>query len=385
MQQAKLGDLLSLEYGISLPETKREPGIYPVYGSNGLVGYHKRPIVRGPGIIVGRKGSIGEITWSESDFWPIDTTFYVVLKKESVSLRWLYYLLPQLRLKDLNAATGIPGLNRNDAYAVKCYVPSIKEQTKITSILSKLDDLIQKIDQIIEQTQRLKKGLMQKLLTRGIGHEKFRTTTLGSKALSIRIPDSWEVKLLSEIAKIIDVRHSTPKYTTQGFPLVLPNNVRYEGLDLRNTKFTNKEDYLYMIDGGRKPAKGDIIYSRNATFGIACRVEDEIEFSLGQDLVLIKPEKIDPYLLYLILNSRSILIQLTRLSTGSTFQRINLELIRNYIIPYPKEIEEQKRISQILERISNFIYVSNRRRKTLNCLKAGLMQNLLTGEIRVIV
>jgi type I restriction enzyme, S subunit len=296
---------------------------------------------------------------------------------------WYYLQNQYWNLRNISQGSNQAGLNLGLLKHYRILVPQLKEQQKIALILTKVDELIQKTNQIIEQTQRLKKGLIQNLLTKGIGHKKFRTVNLGSKTLSIRIPDLWEVKPLSEIARVIDVRHSTPKYTTRGFSLVLPNNVRSEGLDLRNTKFTNKEDYLYMTGGGRKPAKGDIIYSRNATFGIASRVEDEIEFSLGQDLVLIKPDKIDPYLLYLILNSRSITIQLTRLSTGSTFQRINLELIRNYIIPYPKDIDEQKKISRILESISNFIYVSNRRRKILNYLKVSLMQNLLTGKIRV--
>ena len=97
----KLGDLLSLEYGTGLPESKREPGTYPVYGSNGIVGYHKEPIVKGPGIVIGRNGSIGEVTWSNSDFWPIDTTYYVALKKEDISLKWLYYLLLSLFRKGI--------------------------------------------------------------------------------------------------------------------------------------------------------------------------------------------------------------------------------------------------------------------------------------------
>jgi type I restriction enzyme S subunit len=84
-------------------------------------------------------------------------------------------MLNQLQLKKLNAATGVPGLNRNQVYAVKLGLPPLREQQKIASILSKVDELIQKTDQIIEQTQRLKKGLMQRLLTKGIGHTRFKT------------------------------------------------------------------------------------------------------------------------------------------------------------------------------------------------------------------
>lgn len=119
----RLGRIISLEYGEGLPEHKRKEGKYPVFGSNGVVGHHNRPIVKGPGVIVGRKGSIGEVAWCDSDFWPIDTTYYVKTKTENTSLKWLFYLLSHLQLKNLNTATSIPGLNRNDVYSLKCIFP----------------------------------------------------------------------------------------------------------------------------------------------------------------------------------------------------------------------------------------------------------------------
>lgn len=73
-----------------MPERERVIGIYPVVGSNGIVGYHNRGIVKGPGIVIGRKGSIGAVTWVDQDFWPIDTTYYIKLKKHNISLKWLF-------------------------------------------------------------------------------------------------------------------------------------------------------------------------------------------------------------------------------------------------------------------------------------------------------
>jgi type I restriction enzyme, S subunit len=163
-----LAQFISLEYGAGLTESERKPGNYPVFGSNGIIGYHNKALISGPGIVVGRKGSIGKICWADTDFWPIDTTYYISLKQGNVSLRWIYYMLNQLQLSKLNAATGVPGLNRNQVYAVKWGLPPFREQQKIASILSKVDELIQKTDQVIEQTQRLKKGLIQRLLTKSL-------------------------------------------------------------------------------------------------------------------------------------------------------------------------------------------------------------------------
>src|SRR5690242_14443535 len=107
----KLSDLLVLEYGSPLPESQRSSeGSVPVAGSNGVVGRHTEGLVNGPGIVVGRKGSAGRVTWYDDESWPIDTTYFVV-PKPSVDLRWLYYLLRHVRLDRLAIVTGVPGLN----------------------------------------------------------------------------------------------------------------------------------------------------------------------------------------------------------------------------------------------------------------------------------
>ena len=117
---AKFGDVASLEYGKSLPAFHRKGGTVAVCGSNGIIGYHAEPLVDGPGIVVGRKGSVGVVTWIDSHFWPIDTTYYVSVL-EDADTRWLYYAVSHLRLERLNEATGIPGLNRNTAAALKVF------------------------------------------------------------------------------------------------------------------------------------------------------------------------------------------------------------------------------------------------------------------------
>jgi len=86
-----VGERISLEYGKGLTESERKSGEYRVFGSNGIVGYHNEFLVRGPGIVVGRKGTIGAINWSGGNFWPIDTTYFVKVTGYDVDLRWLFY------------------------------------------------------------------------------------------------------------------------------------------------------------------------------------------------------------------------------------------------------------------------------------------------------
>ena len=118
-----LGDLLELLYGKALRADERQGGNIPVYGSNGQIGWHDRKLVDGPGIVVGRKGNPGVVTWSQRDFFPIDTTFYVI-PKDGVSLRFLFYALRNQRLESIAADSAVPGLNRNMAYMNRQLVPT---------------------------------------------------------------------------------------------------------------------------------------------------------------------------------------------------------------------------------------------------------------------
>jgi type I restriction enzyme M protein len=129
----KLGEVCSFEYGTSLPEKKRVPGPYPVVGSNGITGSHNEFTVKGPTIVVGRKGSAGEVTWIEQDCVPIDTTYYVQLKGETVELRYLFYMLQQSQLTELRGGAGVPGLNRNDAYEKELPLPPLAEQERLVA------------------------------------------------------------------------------------------------------------------------------------------------------------------------------------------------------------------------------------------------------------
>ena len=109
--------ICTLEYGASLPKKKRVDGPYPVMGSNGISGYHNECLIEGPAIIVGRKGSAGEVTYINSDCFPIDTTYFVkIVDTNRTDILYLYHLLKTLELPNLRGGAGIPGLNRKDVY-----------------------------------------------------------------------------------------------------------------------------------------------------------------------------------------------------------------------------------------------------------------------------
>lgn len=125
----RLGTVIELAYGKALKETVREGGKYPVFGSSGVVGSHNKYLVTGPGIIVGRKGNVGSVHWSDNNFYPIDTVFYV---KSAMSLYYLFFALKSLNF--LNADAAVPGLNRKQAYSNIVYRPD-------SSLLKRFDGL----------------------------------------------------------------------------------------------------------------------------------------------------------------------------------------------------------------------------------------------------
>jgi type I restriction enzyme S subunit len=140
-KECQLGDVIELRYGKSLPDRDRKQGDVPVYGSGGIGGFHNVALVSGPGVIVGRKGSVGSVFYEPRNFYPIDTTYYVAPKAD-LDLRYAFYLLSNLPLASMNSDVAVPGLNRDRALGLNIKIPSMAIQKTIVKILSTYDDLI---------------------------------------------------------------------------------------------------------------------------------------------------------------------------------------------------------------------------------------------------
>ena len=198
-QRMRLGDVIKLEYGVSLPDRNRSPGHVPVIGSAGVVDYHSKATNAGPGVVVGRKGSIGSVTWIGEDFVPIDTTYFAVPVEGKVDLRWAFHFLNREDLSKLNRATGIPGLNRDDVYALNRPIPPLPEQRAIAAVLDSIDGAIEGAEAVIAATGQLRDSLLHDLLTRGLPrqHTEWRDVPgLGT------IPADWGVVRLGDVATV---------------------------------------------------------------------------------------------------------------------------------------------------------------------------------------
>lgn len=161
--ETTLGKVVEFKYGKSLPAKKRDNVGYAVYGSNGEVGRHSKPLTHGQTLIIGRKGSIGEIHFSNDKCWPIDTTYFIDDLYAQPFLFWLY-LLRSLRLSDLNRATALPGLNRNDAYGISIALPPLNEQKRIVAKIEKLQARSRRAREALDTIPALLEQLRQSIL-----------------------------------------------------------------------------------------------------------------------------------------------------------------------------------------------------------------------------
>jgi len=156
-----VGSFAPFSYGKGLPERDRvNAGLIPVFGSNGIVGYHDSPLTNGPTVVIGRKGTVGAVHYSPKPCWPIDTTFFVT-DADPALLRFKYYALKSLGLEHMNADSAVPGLNRDAAHARLIRVPEQAEQRAIAHILGTLDDKIELNRRMNETLEAMARALFK--------------------------------------------------------------------------------------------------------------------------------------------------------------------------------------------------------------------------------
>ena len=155
-ERIRFGEIYELAYGKSLTKTARNTdGQYPVYGSNGIVGHHDAFLVKGPALVVGRKGAAGAVSFSTKPCWPIDTTYYI-RDSEHIDIRFSFYLLTSLRLNQFDRSTAIPSLNRDDAYDLVVRLPPYQEQRRI---VAKIEKLFSELDKGVESLKTAREQL----------------------------------------------------------------------------------------------------------------------------------------------------------------------------------------------------------------------------------
>lgn len=233
----KIENVLTLEYGKGLPKRKRIFGKYPVFGSGGIIDFHNKALINKSGIIVGRKGSIGTVYYSNEPFFPIDTVFFVNIKND-YNLKYLYYFLSNIGLPILNSDAAVPGLNRNWVHSLKAYLSPLPIQKKIAAILSAYDELIENNNRRIAILEKMAEEIYREWFVRlrFPGYEKVKVVK--------GVPEGWEMKKVEDIGEIITGKTPSTfnqKYFNGKYPFIKTPDM-HENLFILKTKETLSDE-----------------------------------------------------------------------------------------------------------------------------------------------
>ncbi len=382
-----LRELATINYGRSPANILSEDGLYPVVGTGGSDRLGDDYLHEGESIILGRKGTIDRVYFATGRFWTIDTAYYLSDFTESVQ-RWLFYFLQTIDLRQMNEATGVPSLSRDLLYKIQVPTPPKSEQAKIAEILSTVDRAIEQTEVLIAKQQRIKTGLMQDLLTRGIDEQgnlrseqthQFKDSPLG------RIPMEWEVRKLSELVDediTYGIVQAGPNIEN-GVPYIRTGDMAGETISIAQLLRTSGR--IAKSYKRSTVFADDIVFALRATVGKVLPVSKELEgANLTQGTAKISPkESIKPSFLLWALRTEMVQKQIRLHQKGTTFMEITLGDLRSIEIAIPMNRDEQASISDNLAKHDELRVRCIQHCLKLRSLKTALMQDLLTGKRRV--
>lgn len=385
--------ICALEYGNSLATDNRIDGEIPVYGSNGITGYHTDSITESPCIVVGRKGSFGKLNWSNEKCFPIDTTYFIDETKTNENLRWLFYLLQNLELDSFSKDTGVPGLSREDAYSKIAPFPTLDEQTAIAEYLdektAQIDKLIDEKRRLIELLKEERLGVINQAVTRGIN----RNAKLKPSGIAWLgdIPEHWEVKKLKFVAKVNPTQFSYDYDKSSLDEVVfLPMEKVSEGGEI-DQEF--RKQIAEVNSGFTYFERNDVIVAKitpcfeNGKGALLNKLETDFGFGSTEFHTLRATELIDKYFLFYITKSERFMTVGEAFMSGSAGQkRVPTDFVKNFFIGLPP-IEEQKQIVEFIEtaaaRIDATIAQIEKEIGFLREYRTALISEVVTGKIKV--
>lgn len=350
-----LGDICKFKYGKSLKSDDRVPGVVEVMGSNGRVGWHDQSITAGPTVVVGRKGSIGQIAYSRNTCWPIDTTYYIDSSTTKQDLRWLYWTLQSVGLTGMNKSAAVPGLNREDAYRVRIPLPPLPEQRRIADILDRADDL---------RAQR-RRALMF------LGE-------LAESALT-RISDtSSKVVALGDVstidAKLVDPREDS--YAS--YPLVAPDNIESNTGRIQNVRTTAE---VAPISGKYLFTESDVLYSKIRPALNKVALPDFAGLcSADMYPISIDAGEINREFLWATLRSAVFLAYAQRLGNRAQMPKLNRAQLFGYEFKLPT-LESQRAYASELQMVQKLDHRERAHLGKLDELFASLQHRAFQGEL----
>ena len=397
-----LGDVMTLQRGFDLPTTERKPGNYPVIASTGPVGRHEEAMVAGPGVVIGRSGSLGGGQFIEHDFWPLNTTLWVKDFKGN-DPRFCYFLLKSLDLAQFNAGSGVPTLNRNHVHPLPIAVPPLSQQCAIAHILGTLDDKIELDRRRNKTLEEMARALFKSWF---VDFDPVRTKIEGqdpglSKHLADlfpdrlvnselgEIPEGWEIKTLGKVVEMVKGRSYRSRELKESDTalVTLKSFARRGGY---------RPEGLKSFSGTYKPEQvvcpGEIV--------IACTDGTQAADIIGRpaivqatgayrtlvaslDTLIVRPkEEITRAFLYLLVSNESFVAHTYAHTTGTTVLHLTKDAVPlfRFVCP-PKQLVLS--FDDTIAPLFQHTQKAQQKEEVLTTLRDTLLPKLITGYLRL--
>ena len=374
-----LGEIITLQRGFDLPMQLRSDGEIAVIGSNGIVGFHNLtpasvPI---PGLMLGRSGSVGEITLWGKPYWPLNTVLYVK-DFHGNDPRFLSYWLRLFPFKQYAEGVSVPTLNRNSIHDVPFPLPKLDDQLRISIALAAIEVGINCNSRALVTAHELKRASMRKLFTRGLRGETQKETEIGL------VPESWEPRAVLDLCEIQSggtPRKSVAEYWVGEIPWA-------SGKDLKVPTLRDTIDHISEggVNAGSRLAPTDAVLILVRGMGLVKDLPVAVisrPMAFNQDLkaLVSRGEFSGTYVRSAIYCAKDRLLSRIVPSAHGTMT-LNLDDIETFKIACPSDPDEANEIVEILNALDRKIDLHGRKRAILDKLFEALLHKLMTGEIR---
>ena len=388
--ETTVGSFCPFTYGKGLPAGRRNTaGSIPVYGSNGIVGWHDEPYTKGPTVIIGRKGTVGAVHYSSTPCWPIDTTFFIEFS-DPQDARFTYYLLKTLGLEHMNSDSAVPGLNRNAAHLRKIPLFEKTYRHAISNILGALDDKIELNRQMCKTLEDTAQAIFKSWFVdfdpvhakaagkqpEGLNPEiaalfpdSFEDSELG------KIPKGWRVNGLDSLGTFLNglALQKYPPLHDDSLPVV-------KIAQLRTNDTTNSDRASASIGSEYIVNDGDILFSWSGS--LECVIWFGGAGALNQHLFKVTSAKYSKWFLYMWIHRH--LPEFRHIAAGKVttmghIQRHHLKDAK-VLVPATDLLCNQ---DKIMEPLIDAIISRSLENRKLAVLRDTLLPKLISGELRV--
>lgn len=382
-RKVRLGDWIELKYGFGLSEKERIKGDVPVFGSSGILGWHNKPAVKKEGIIIGRKGNVGAVYFSEKPFYPIDTVYFIDSLKKTGDLKFFYYLLKTINFQKVDINVGVPGLNRDTAHDLEILIPeNLDEQKRIADILSAFDDKIELNNKINKTLEEMAQAIFKEWFVnfRFPGYEKVKLidSELG------KIPEGWKVKMLPEVFDFLEgpgIRNW--QYTRKGCPFINIRLIQNNDINVKLANFISEKEANEKYKHFHLKER-DMVVSTSGTLGRSAIVRKEhLPLLLNTSVIRFRPKDNKSYaFMYQFLKSDYFQNKILTMASGSAQPNFGPTHLKQIKILVPEK-DILDKFNELVNPIYEIIIGNMSENQTLAALRDLLLPKLMSGEIRV--